>query len=107
MPGLTFDAVNHRNPHCAKCGNSGPFIYIPDIEDRRKVFALFEKKKTIEAIALIRRLSGCDLGSAKATYQHFANLDGTCHKCGTRVEKSLISDCSKCRSVNIRYEAEG
>jgi hypothetical protein len=105
--GLTFDAVNQRNPNCAKCGNSGPFIYIPNIEDRRKVSSLFEKQRTIEAIALIRHLSGSDLGSAKATYQHFARLDGTCHRCGTPVEKRLISDCTKCRSVNIRYDEEG
>jgi hypothetical protein len=50
--GLTFDAVNQRNPNCAKCGNSGPFIYIPNIEDRRKVSSLFEKQRTIEAICL-------------------------------------------------------
>jgi Zn finger protein HypA/HybF involved in hydrogenase expression len=106
MPRLTFDAVNQRKPGCPKCGYKETFVFISNLEERREVFALFEKKRTIEAIGLIRRLGGCDLVSAKATYQHFANLDGTCHRCGTPVEQSLISDCPKCHSVNIRYDEE-
>lgn len=39
--GLTFAAANQRSPNCAKCGNSGTFVSIPNIEDRRKVFDLF------------------------------------------------------------------
>lgn len=107
MPQLTFDAVNQRKPGCPKCGNTGTFVYIPNLEDRRKVFALFKTDQPMRAMNLISRLTGCDHRAAKGTYLHFANTDGTCHKCGTPVDKSLISDCSKCRSVNIRYDEEG
>lgn len=64
--------------------------------------ALLRQSDTAEAIAMLRRVSGCDLRQAKANILHIRDTDSRCHKCKHQIQRGALL-CSQCMSVNLDW----
>jgi hypothetical protein len=56
----------------------------------------------VEAIRMLRSVSGCDLGQAKANVLHIRDAGSRCHKCQHLLPRGALL-CSQCMSVNLDW----
>jgi hypothetical protein len=76
------------------------FESLPSI-DRGEV-ARLRHSDTMKAIAMLTRVSGCDLRQAEANVLHIRDVDSRCHKCKHQVPRGALL-CSQCMSVNLDW----
>ncbi|MGJ4947746.1 hypothetical protein [Bradyrhizobium sp. HKCCYLS20291] len=68
----------------------------------RSEIARLRRSDRMEAIALLMRLSGCDLRQAKANVMHLRDAGSRCHVCEHDVPRGALL-CSRCMSVNLDW----
>lgn len=97
---LTIEEVNSREFRCKKCGCFVSLIWIENLEQRLQILSLVNGFP-IQFMSTLIKLTGCSIGEAKATYLHSTFRERGCHRCGLKIEKDVIVDCSNCNSINL------
>jgi hypothetical protein len=101
MPSL--EDVNSRTPTCRKC--KGRFrVVIPTDETARHRLISARVEGGVRFIRDLRELTGASLTDAKAVMQHVSRANAACHACGAALESGVVTDCPRCRSLNIALE---
>lgn len=98
---LTLEEVNARTCACLRC--FGYFRIAGPLNQslRIRLAVMLDQGKTVAAIQTIREETGCDLRTAKATYQHLTLEPGRCHQCGSPIPIAAYVDCAHCYALNI------
>jgi hypothetical protein len=98
---LTWADVVARALPCEKCRGMfrvrGPI----DRAGLSEIRHLLETGQPISAIRRIRELTDADLRDAKGMYEHVTILRGTCRQCRAPLPSGILSDCPRCRALNI------
>jgi hypothetical protein len=66
-----------------------------------EVRSMLASSRPIDAIRLIRERTYSSLADAKATYEHVTITRGHCRQCNWPLNGELLSDCEKCRALNV------
>lgn len=100
---LTLDAVNARRPRCKQCGCLSDFAVVHLDEHKADLASFLPRDDLIGFVKRCRELIGCEIGPAKATYQHFSKDGFRCHYCRQELADGEVVECSTCGAVNISW----
>ncbi|EDY18569.1 conserved hypothetical protein [Chthoniobacter flavus Ellin428] len=88
---------------CPRCGASFSVPVIGASEQAKIATAFRRSRGRIEAIRVLRELTGIDLRDAKGTLMHVTTTPNTCHRCGGPLDGSIETTCPLCKSLNLDW----
>jgi hypothetical protein len=97
---MSLEEVNSRIPTCRKC-KARFHVFVPMDPAARQRLRQAKAESGVVFIRELRELTGASLADAKAVMLHVARENAECHGCGASLEPGMVTDCSRCRSLNI------
>jgi predicted Zn-ribbon and HTH transcriptional regulator len=98
--------IQIRPVDCVRCGASFSIPIIGATEQAR-IASLFRRSRgPVEAIRVLRELSGMDLRDAKGTMMHVTTTPHICHRCRGPLDGAVETTCPKCKSLNLDWPNE-
>jgi len=103
---LSLEEVNSRTPTCRKC--EGCFhVAVPTDPAARRRLGEARAANGVLFIRDLRQFTGAALADAKGVMLHVVRQNRECHSCGARLGPGALTDCPRCRSLNISLEDAG
>ena len=88
--------------HCRRCGATFHLASLSD-RDRSRVAEMSRAGHGVQAMQLLRQISGVEIGDAKATEMHITRTAGVCHRCHRALPDPHPGDCPKCGALNYDW----
>jgi len=98
-----LEEVNSRTPTCGRC-KAQFHVFVPTDPDARGRLRTARAQNGAVFIRDLRDLTGAPLKDAKGVMLHVARENGECHWCGAALGPEFLTDCPRCRSLNISLE---
>ena len=88
---------------CKRCGCEVPDSSGLDQSLRARVGAQARAERFVASMLMLAAEPGWDLRDAKAIVCHLVSSPGECRKCRGPIEDAEVTECPRCRSLNLRW----